>query len=139
MALKGRLISVTSNRTLSVWKFSGVPNVTGREIHLHRIIGTRPTPENGRDGWSFDIGIYNFLKAAKVIRFSVAPPSIRTWYNLILTMVRETSCVSCPASAMILGQSEVSKLIYYKYFLFPKESISSPQTLENTSCNGVVD
>jgi hypothetical protein len=132
MALKGRLISVTSNRTLSVWKFLGVPNVTGREIHLHGIIGTRPTLENGRDGWSFDIGIYNFLKAVKMIRFSAAPPSIRTWYNLILTMVRETSWVSCPAPAMLLG-------IYYKYFLFPKESITSPQTLENTSCNGVVD
>jgi hypothetical protein len=62
-------------------------------------------------GWNFDIAIYSFLKAAKLIRFSAAPPSIRTWYNLMLMMVRETSSGSCPAPAMLLGQSEASKLI----------------------------
>jgi hypothetical protein len=32
MALKGRLTSATSNWTFSVWKFSSVPNVTGRAM-----------------------------------------------------------------------------------------------------------
>jgi hypothetical protein len=75
MTLKGRLTSTTSNKTLSVRKFSDVLNVTGMEINPCGMIGTGPTPKNGRDGWSFDISIYRFLKAAKLIRFSVAPPS----------------------------------------------------------------
>jgi hypothetical protein len=103
MALKGRLTSMTSNRTLSVRKFLGVLNVTGREIQLRGIIRTGPTPENGRDNWSFDIGIYSFLKAAKLIRFSVAPPSIRMWYSLMLTMVGEMSNGSCPVPTILLG------------------------------------
>jgi hypothetical protein len=107
MALKGRLTSTTSNRTLSMWKFTGVLNVTRREIHPRGITSTRPTSENGRDSWSFNIAICNFLKAAKLIRFNAALPSIRTWYNLTLM----TSSGSCPAYPMLLGQSEASKLI----------------------------
>jgi hypothetical protein len=82
---------MTSNMTLSVRKFSGVPNVTGREIHPRGMTGTRPTPDNGCDGWSFDTSICSFLKATKLIRLSAAPPSIRTWYSLMLMMVGETS------------------------------------------------
>jgi hypothetical protein len=78
MVLKGRLTSAMSNRMLSVRKFSGVLNVTGREIQPRDITGTGPTPENGHDGLNFDIGICSFLKAAKLMRFSAAPPSIRT-------------------------------------------------------------
>jgi hypothetical protein len=111
MALKGRLTYMTSNRMLSVRKFSDILNVTRREIQPHGITGTEPTPENGRDVWSFHIGICSFLKAAKLMRFSAAPPSIRTWYSLILTMVGETSSRSCPAPTMLLEQSEASKLI----------------------------
>jgi hypothetical protein len=111
MTLKGRLTSATLNRMPFVRKFSGVLNVIGREIQPCGITGTEPTPENGHDGWSFIIGIYNFLKAAKLIRFSAAPLSIRTWYNLMLTMVGETSSGSYPAHVMLLGQSEASKLI----------------------------
>jgi hypothetical protein len=85
--------------------------VTGREIQPRGITGTGPTLENGRDGWSFDISICSFLRAAKLIRFSAAPPSIRTWYNLMLMMNGETSSGSYPARAMLLRQSEVSKLI----------------------------
>jgi hypothetical protein len=92
-------------------KFSGVPNVTGREIHPHGMTSIRPTLENGRDSWSFDISIYSFLKAAKLIRFSTAPPSIRMWYSLTLTMVGETSSRSCLTPTILLGQSEVLKLI----------------------------
>jgi hypothetical protein len=76
MALKGRLTSVMSNRMLYVWKFSSVPNVTGRQIQPCGISGTGPTSENGRDGWSFNIGIYNILKTTKLMRFSAIPPSI---------------------------------------------------------------
>jgi hypothetical protein len=111
MALKGRLTSAMSNRTLSVRKFSNVPNVTKREIHPRGMIGTEPTPENGHDDWSFDISICSFLNAAKLIRFSAAPVSIRTWYNLTLTMAGETSSGSYPALAMLLGQSDALKLI----------------------------
>jgi hypothetical protein len=63
---------------LSMRKFSGAPNMTGRNIQPREITGIGPIPENGRNGWSFDISIYNFLKATKLIRFSAAPPSIRT-------------------------------------------------------------
>jgi hypothetical protein len=100
-----------SNRILSMRKFSGVLNVTGREIHPCRMTGTGPTPKNGSDCWSFNIGICNFLRAAKLIRFNAAPLSIRTWYSLTLMMVGETSSGTYPARAMLLGQSEASKLI----------------------------
>jgi hypothetical protein len=67
--------------------------------------------ENGHDGQSFDISICSFLKAAKLIRCSTAPPSIRTCYGLTLMMVRKTSSGTCLPPAMLLGQSEASKLI----------------------------
>jgi hypothetical protein len=111
MALKGRLTSAMSNRALFVQKFPDVPNVTRREIQRHGITGTGPTPENGSGSWSFDISIYSFLKAAKLIRFSAAPPSIRMWYILMLMMVEEMKSRSYLAPAILLGQSEVSKLI----------------------------
>jgi hypothetical protein len=111
MALRGRMTSAMSNMTLSMRKFSSISNVTGREIHPCGITGTGPTLENGCDDWTFDIGIYNFLKATKLIRFSAAPPSIRTWYRLMLMMARETNNESYPAPAMLLGQSEAPKLI----------------------------
>jgi hypothetical protein len=111
MALKGRLTSATSNKMLSVRKFSAVPKVTGREIQPRGITDTGPTPENGRDGWSFPIGICSFLKAARQMRLSAAPPSIKTWYSLMLAMVGETSSESYPAPTMLLGQSEASNPI----------------------------
>jgi hypothetical protein len=49
MALKGRLTSATSNKMLSVWKYSSVLKVTGREIQPRGVTNTEPTPENGRD------------------------------------------------------------------------------------------
>jgi hypothetical protein len=129
MALKGRLTSATSNRTLSVRKFSGVLNVTGREMHLHGMTGTGPTHENGCDGWSFDIGIYRFLKAAKLIRFSVVPSSIRIWYSLTLMMVKETSSGSYPAPAMLLGQSVASKLIGVSIYLWCGAALGADATV----------
>jgi hypothetical protein len=78
MTLNGRLTSATSKRTLSVRKFSAVPNVTGREMQPRGLTDTGPTPENGRDGWSFSIGICSFLKAARLMRLRAAPPSIKT-------------------------------------------------------------
>jgi hypothetical protein len=50
MAWNGRMTYATSKRTLSVWKFSVVPNVTGREMQLRYVTDIGPTPENGRDG-----------------------------------------------------------------------------------------
>jgi hypothetical protein len=90
MGLNGRLTSATSKRTLSVRKFSALPNVTGREMQPRGVTNTRPTSENGCDGWSFLIGIYSFLKAARLMRLRAAPPSIKIWYNLMLEMVGET-------------------------------------------------
>jgi hypothetical protein len=46
-----------------------------------------------------------------MMRLSIAPPSIKTWYNLTLAMVGETSSGSCPVPAMLLGQSEASNPI----------------------------
>jgi hypothetical protein len=51
------------------------------------------------------------LKAARLMRLRAAPPSIKTWYNLMLEMVGETSSGSCPVPAMLLGQSEASNPI----------------------------
>jgi hypothetical protein len=73
IVLNGRLTSATSKRTLYVRKFSDVPNVTGREMQPRGVTDTGPTPEKGRDGWSFPIDIYNFLKAARLMRLRVAP------------------------------------------------------------------
>jgi hypothetical protein len=111
MALKGRLTSAMSNKMLSVRKFSAIPKVTGREKQPRGITDTGPTLENGRDGWSFPIGICSFFKAARLMRLSVAPPSIKTCYSLMLAMVGETSSGSCPAPAMLLGQSQASNPI----------------------------
>jgi hypothetical protein len=69
----------------------------------HGITDTRPTPENGRDGWSFPIGICSILKVARLMRLRAAPPSIKTWYSLTLEMLRETNSGSRLAPAMLLG------------------------------------
>jgi hypothetical protein len=53
--------------------------MTRREILPHGIIDTRPTPENGCDGVSFDIEIYSFLKVVRLMRLRAAPPSTKTW------------------------------------------------------------
>jgi hypothetical protein len=94
-----------------MWKFSGVLNVTGREIQPRDITDTRPIPENGHDGWSFTIRICSFFKTARQMRLSAAPPSIMTWYNLMLVMVGETSSESCPTPTMLFGQLEASNPI----------------------------
>jgi hypothetical protein len=111
MTLNERLTSMTSKRILSVRQFSSVPNMTGREIQSCGITDTRPTLENGRDDWSFPIEIYSFLKAARLMRLSTTPPSIKTCYNLMLAMVGETSSGSCPAPAMLLEQLKASNPI----------------------------
>jgi hypothetical protein len=74
-----------------VRKFSAILNVTGREMQPRGVTDTGPTPENGRDGWSFSIGIYSFLKAVRLMRLRATPPSIKAWYSLTLEMVGETS------------------------------------------------
>jgi hypothetical protein len=111
MTLNGRLTSATSKRTLSMQKLSTIPNVTGREMQPCGITTTGPTPENGRDGWRFPIGICSFLKATRLMRLRTAPPSIKTWYNLTLVMVGETSSGNYPMPAILLGQSEASNPI----------------------------
>jgi hypothetical protein len=111
MTLNRRLASATSKRTLSVRKLSAVLNVTGRVMQPRGIIDIGPTPKNGRNGWSFPIGICRFLKAARLMRLRAAPPSIKMWYNLTLVMVGETSSGSCPVPTMLLGQSEASNPI----------------------------
>jgi hypothetical protein len=103
MTLNGRLTSTTSKRMLSVRKFSAILNVTGREMQPRNISDTRPTPENGPDGWSFSIGICSFLKATRLMRLRAAPLSIKMWYSLTLEIVGETSSGSYPAPAMLLG------------------------------------
>jgi hypothetical protein len=100
-----------SKRTLSVQKFFAIPNMTGREMQLHGMTNTGPTPENSCDGWSFPIRIYSFLKAARLMRLSAAPQSIKTWYNLTMAMVGETSSGSYLVPAMLLGQLEASDSI----------------------------
>jgi hypothetical protein len=77
----------------------------------HGITDTGPTPENGRDDWSFPIRIYTFLKAARLMRLNATPPSIKMWHNLTLAMVGETSSGSYPAPTMLLRQLEVSNPI----------------------------
>jgi hypothetical protein len=88
--VEGRLTSATLKRILTMQKFSGVPNVTGREIQPCGITDTGPTLENGHDGWSFDIRICSFLKAVRLIMLRAAPLSMRTCYSLMLAMVGET-------------------------------------------------
>jgi hypothetical protein len=78
---------------------------------LREMMEPGPTPENGHEGVSLDIGIYNFSKAVILMRLKAAPPSTRTWYNLILAMVEDTSSGSYPAMTMLLGKSEALKLI----------------------------
>jgi hypothetical protein len=111
MALKGRLSSATSKMTLSVRLFSGVLNVTEREMLPRGVMELRPTPENGREGESLDMGIYNFWKAVRLMRLRATLSSIKTWYSLTLAMVGETTSRSCPAPAMFLGQSKASNVI----------------------------
>jgi hypothetical protein len=103
MALKGRLTFTMSKMTLSVQLFSGILNVTQREMLPRGMIYPRPTPENGCEGESLDMGNYSFWKTVRLMRLRAAPPSIWTWYSLTLAMVRETTNGSCPAPAMFLG------------------------------------
>jgi hypothetical protein len=46
-----------------------------------------PTLENGHKGASLDVGIYSFLKVARLMTLRDASQSTSTWYNLTLTMV----------------------------------------------------
>jgi hypothetical protein len=84
--LKGRLTSAMKKSMLFVWKFSGVLNVTGREIQPHGINDTKPTPENGCEGYSFDIGICSFLKLERLMRLRAAPPSIRMLLTFLMQL-----------------------------------------------------
>jgi hypothetical protein len=86
-----------------VQKFSGILNMTVREIQPCAITDTEPTLENGSEDWSFNIGICSFLKAVRLIRLRAAPPSIRTWYSLMFTMVGVTIGGSYATPAMLLG------------------------------------
>jgi hypothetical protein len=70
-----------------------------------------PTPENRCEGVSLDIGIWSFLKAARLMRLGAALPSTRTWYSLTLVMFGEMRSGSCPTPTMFLGQSMASKPI----------------------------
>jgi hypothetical protein len=70
-----------------------------------------PTLKNGREGESLDMGICSFCKAARLMRLRVVPPSIRTWYSLMLVMVGEMTSRSYPAPNMFLGQSEALNMI----------------------------
>jgi hypothetical protein len=90
----------------------------GSEMLPRSITDPGPTLENGGEGASFDIEIYNFLKAARLMRLRSTPPSTRTWYNLMLAMVGETSSGSYLAPAMFLGQSEALKLIVISIHLW---------------------
>jgi hypothetical protein len=111
MALKGTLTSAMLKTMLSVRSFSSVPSIIGWEMLPRGMMEPRPTPKNGCEGSSLDMGIYNFWKAARLIRLRAAPPSIRMWYNLMLAMVREMTSGSYPAPTIFLGQSEASKQI----------------------------
>jgi hypothetical protein len=71
----------------------------------------RPTTKNGHEWACLEVGIYNFLKAARLMRLMVAPPTTRMWYSLMLAMVEEMSSGSYLGPVMFLGQSEVSKPI----------------------------
>jgi hypothetical protein len=77
----------------------------------HRVMEPEPTPENGREGESLDMEICSFWKAARLMRLRAAPPSTRTWYNLMLAMVGETTNESCLTPDMFLGQSKASNTI----------------------------
>jgi hypothetical protein len=75
------------------------------------MIEPEPTPKNGHEGESLDMGICSFWKASRLMRLGTGPPSIRTWYNLTLAMVGEMTNGSYLAPAMFLGQSEASNPI----------------------------
>jgi hypothetical protein len=45
------------------------------------------------------------------MRLRVVPPSIRTWYSLMLAMVGEMTSRSYPAPNMFLGQFEALNMI----------------------------
>jgi hypothetical protein len=51
-------------------------------------------------------------------RQQAAPPSVWTWYNLMLVMVEEMTSKSCPTPDMFLGQSEASNVIDVSFHLW---------------------
>jgi hypothetical protein len=73
-----------------------------------------------------------------------APPSTRTWYNLMLAMVGDTSSGSCLASDMFLGQSEKSKMIDISIHLWwgaalgASAAIATTQHRVLTTCQNVM-
>jgi hypothetical protein len=93
-----------------------------------------PTPENGCEGASFEIRIYNFLKAAKLMRLMAAPLSIKMWYNLMLVMAEEMSSGSYPTPAIFLGQSEVSKPINISIHLWCGAALGAGTVTATARC-----
>jgi hypothetical protein len=101
----------------------------------HRMMEPRPTPKNGREGVSLDMGIYSFWIAARLMRLRAAPPSIRTWYSLTLAMVGETTNGRCPAPAMFLGHSEASKPIDVSIHLWWGATFSTGAAAATMQCS----
>jgi hypothetical protein len=94
-----------------------------------------PTPENGCEGESLDMGIYSFWKAVRLMRLRVALPSIKMRYSLTLAMVREMTSGSYPANAMFLGQSEASNVIDVSIHLWWGATLSAGVAAATTRCN----
>jgi hypothetical protein len=69
--------------------------VTGWKILLHGPMEAEATPKNGCEGESLDMEICSFCKVARLMRLRAALPSMRTWYSLMLAMVREMTSGSC--------------------------------------------
>jgi hypothetical protein len=111
LALKGRLTSMTLKTTFSVPWLSGIPNVTEREMLPCGMMEPRPTPQNGHEGESQDMGICSFWKVVRLMRLRASPPSIMMWYSLTLVMGREMTSRSCRAPDLFLGQSKVPNMI----------------------------
>jgi hypothetical protein len=90
-------------------KFSSDPNVTGSEMLPRGYTSCGPTPKNGREGPSRDLGICSCLNATWLMTLSLAPPSIRTWCSSMLAMIGAVMSGSILAPAMFLGQSDALK------------------------------
>jgi hypothetical protein len=122
-----------SNWTFSMWKFSSVPNVTGRTMLSRGYTDYGPTLKNGREGPSQDPEICSCLNAAWLMTLSPAPPLISTWCSRMLAMTGAVTSDSIPALAMFSGQSDAPKEMVVLFHRWCGAAFGTPRVADRTS------
>src|SRR4051812_49784145 len=102
---------MTSKVTLSVLKFSLLPNVTGSVIFPFGLLLPGFIPWNVLVSSSSLSGTWSLRRTAEDIRFKPAPPSTSILVTLRLHTIGETNIGKHPTAVVRSGWSSMSKMI----------------------------